>query len=578
MTTTAAPASRATPHRSLARNVSSNRESVESFVVVFLILLVLGVEAEGFVIPTGSMAPTLMGRHKEVTCPECGFVYTVDGNREIEGPGTADGSVRIVAGVCVNCRFQAPLGDEPNFQGDRIYVIKTPLSLPFVPSLGTARPKRWDIAVFKLPEDPEVRYIKRMVGMPDETLRILRGDAWVGPREGSGPFRRPERPLAHQDAMLIVVCDDSHRPRTLRNDPRWSRWATREHVGWQEHVDEPGVYRSGPQQEGWINLRYRHVVPDPVQWDAIRRGQILPHPPRATLVTDFYAYNTEMTNDAEGSAHPVMVSKPWRQAHWVGDLTLAFTLELEQPKGTLRVELVKAGVSNRVEIDLATRRATIWHGETKLEEALVPALMQPGPHALRFSNVDDRLSLRVDKTLPFGDGVRFVADPAAISPTAADLDPAGVAVKGAVDATIRDLVLSRDIYYTLRPGRIDYDSLELDDPLPTDPVALFDWLADPKKFAAFGKLGPRDFPIAPGRYMMLGDNSPWSRDGRDWLHRPDRARTARPGLGRLGSGKLGGSRSPSGRQGVLRLLASSQAGLARLARRPQHETSRPPIF
>ena len=27
-------------------------------------------EAEAFVIPTGSMAPTLMGRHKDVVCPE----------------------------------------------------------------------------------------------------------------------------------------------------------------------------------------------------------------------------------------------------------------------------------------------------------------------------------------------------------------------------------------------------------------------------------------------------------------------------------------------------------------------------
>jgi hypothetical protein len=32
-------------------------------------------EAEAFVIPTGSMAPTLMGRHKDVACPQCGYRY-----------------------------------------------------------------------------------------------------------------------------------------------------------------------------------------------------------------------------------------------------------------------------------------------------------------------------------------------------------------------------------------------------------------------------------------------------------------------------------------------------------------------
>ena len=33
--------------------------------------------AEAFVIPTGSMAPTLMGRHKEVVCPSCGYTYAI---------------------------------------------------------------------------------------------------------------------------------------------------------------------------------------------------------------------------------------------------------------------------------------------------------------------------------------------------------------------------------------------------------------------------------------------------------------------------------------------------------------------
>ena len=51
----------------------SGRESIEAFVVVFVAFLVWSLEAEGFVIPTGSMATTLMGRHKEITCPQCGY-------------------------------------------------------------------------------------------------------------------------------------------------------------------------------------------------------------------------------------------------------------------------------------------------------------------------------------------------------------------------------------------------------------------------------------------------------------------------------------------------------------------------
>ena len=65
----------------------SKRESVESFVVVFVTFLIWSLEAEGFVIPTGSMAPTLMGRHKEVVCPQCGYTYTVNAGGEVEPSG-----------------------------------------------------------------------------------------------------------------------------------------------------------------------------------------------------------------------------------------------------------------------------------------------------------------------------------------------------------------------------------------------------------------------------------------------------------------------------------------------------------
>src|SRR4051794_36437731 len=63
-----------------------HRETVEAIVVAMILaLLVRGFEAEAFVIPTGSMAPTLMGRHKEVTCPQCGYVYAVNASEEVEG-------------------------------------------------------------------------------------------------------------------------------------------------------------------------------------------------------------------------------------------------------------------------------------------------------------------------------------------------------------------------------------------------------------------------------------------------------------------------------------------------------------
>src|SRR5271157_5948125 len=66
----------------------SHRETVVETIVVALILalVVRGFEIQPFVIPTGSMAPTLMGRHKELSCPQCGFVYSVNASHEVEGP------------------------------------------------------------------------------------------------------------------------------------------------------------------------------------------------------------------------------------------------------------------------------------------------------------------------------------------------------------------------------------------------------------------------------------------------------------------------------------------------------------
>ena len=46
----------------------------------------------------------------------------------------------------------------PSFNGDRILVDK--LVYDF------AEPRRWDVVVFKYPEDGKTNYIKRLVGLP----------------------------------------------------------------------------------------------------------------------------------------------------------------------------------------------------------------------------------------------------------------------------------------------------------------------------------------------------------------------------------------------------------------------------
>ena len=57
---------------------------------------------------------------------------------------------------------------EPNFQNGN-YLLVNQLSYTF------GDPKRGDVVVFKAPPEPETNYIKRIVGMPGETVRLENG-------------------------------------------------------------------------------------------------------------------------------------------------------------------------------------------------------------------------------------------------------------------------------------------------------------------------------------------------------------------------------------------------------------------
>src|SRR2546423_6653663 len=61
------------------------REVIETIVfVVVLVLLLKTFLAEAFVIPTGSMATTLLGYHREVTCQKCGYTFLVNASSEAD--------------------------------------------------------------------------------------------------------------------------------------------------------------------------------------------------------------------------------------------------------------------------------------------------------------------------------------------------------------------------------------------------------------------------------------------------------------------------------------------------------------
>lgn len=83
------------------------RELIET--VVFVVVLVLMLKtflAEAFVIPTGSMAKTLLGYHYKVTCEQCGYVNWVNASKEAEHPPRDEKNrPRLLKCRCQNCAF-----------------------------------------------------------------------------------------------------------------------------------------------------------------------------------------------------------------------------------------------------------------------------------------------------------------------------------------------------------------------------------------------------------------------------------------------------------------------------------------
>jgi signal peptidase I len=561
---TAEPAPKPAPSHAM-------RETVESIVIAFVLAFLFRTfEAEAFVIPTGSMAPTLMGRHKDVNCPKCGYRYQVSASEE-ESEDPRRQVSDCVAGKCPMCQYVMPMREDlpqdvlelrqgkipwqRSYNGDRILVNKYLYTF--------SDPERWDVVVFKFPGDAKVNYIKRLVGLPGESLRIYEGDVFLGKSGSSNDsdyeiIRKPPDKIL---AMRQLVHDTNYDPAELDATGWPLRWHSPADAGanaWkvEKTIDGKVVAQrytvdAPADADAW--LRYENLAPTYDDWlkvsDAQARGANGPvfteadHARARRLIMDANPYDGRVDRN-HMAANSLEIDRTKQGLHWVGDLMLEADVEVESANGELLLDLVEAGRHFTCRIDVATGKAALSaEGLADFAPTAKTPLIGPGDYRVAFANVDDQLLLWIDGDIISFDGdttydaAKLFGNRDRIRPETSvkdlgDFAPAAIGARGA-KLSVSRLQIWRDIYYIAD----SYQRAAAFEPVTDFNHSQFDrqllnLATDPSLWYRFGERNKADFKLNNEQLFVMGDNSAESSDARLWAGNTDRGRPGGPYLER----------------------------------------------
>jgi signal peptidase I len=268
------------PHR------SNIRETLISIIIAFAMAFVFrGFVVEAFLIPTGSMAPTLRGAHMQFQSPQTGYQWAV--NPWYFASESAQDPLGTQMGVRVHDPVSGAELSPPAVKtrwGDRIFVMKYLYSV--------YDPERYDVVVFKNPTDPSMNFIKRLIGLPGEMIALVDGDVFVrrhapGDEKARNTWLLPgwtvaRKPERAQRAMWQEVYSSEYQPLGggIGGRPFRSPWRS---------TDE----RSGRWQiAGRRSYAYDGSAPTTLEWNAADWP-----------ITDLYPYNE--TRDKSALVYPV---------------------------------------------------------------------------------------------------------------------------------------------------------------------------------------------------------------------------------------------------------------------------------
>lgn len=471
-----------------AKPNESMRDTLESIVIAFILAFTFrAYVVEAFVIPTGSMAPTLLGRNVRIDCAQCGYTFKSD---------PADQDVnrhhlnRTVEVYCPMCLYGNVRSSKTRLRaGDRILVQKYIYSI--------TEPQRWDVVVFKNPLLPPQNFIKRLVGLPNQSLVIIEGNlywkrAHAGP-DGWRIARKAERPEVQRDVWQMIY-DSTYVPLDdgQPGDDRHYTWQ----VPWvpkaQEHqwqFDSLPSYRHAGMGEGTLRFDFRHIT-RPM--------------PSMTMRTHWYPYN-QLRKAVDYEKEPIE------------DVRLVAGIEAEAPGLAIRFATTARLVHNDLRPTLKSVELRIAaNGEATLEnrdlqtgsvEILRKTNVGPFPvgqaRHVSFEHVDQQVSVGIDghrvdaltyqyeldfeilkRRQPLGDENQY---------------PHVEITVGGSPVKLHRVQLQRDLYYssiprnTAQTGRGTIYKTRTSGGYEGGPITLLD-----------------------DQFYCLGDNSPMSQDSRYW--------------------------------------------------------------
>lgn len=458
------------------------REHVESILIAVALAFLLRIfVVEAFKIPTGSMAPTLLGQHKYVKCPNCKWKFETDY------------SVNYIK--CSNCFYKIRISDNRRRGGNRILVNK------FI--YDFSKLKRWDVSVFKYPHSDvtcfscgyrseqsmickkclanlkkedffeskfnwakkfmhlpqyvkvackdcntmevvsceqcgstklnvdQKNYIKRIVGLPNDKLQIINGDLYI-----DGKIQR--KPAKVQKELLVPVYDSNYPEKqeivkSWRADDKF--WNIKER---QLHLTLP----KGPGKASYATF--------------------------GREINDYNDYNRKTGKSI------------------TGDIMLKFDVITTGNSGGILVKLEKDESVFEVFIQSKDeKKESYLKISNKIIDRNAEVFIVPEQrYEIEFSNIDKRVVLKINGSEIFSHN--YDDD---ILPLINFTELSKVRIGGAnINAVFKNISIFRDVYYTNA-----------------------------------GKWGTTQGPVELGEkdYFALGDNSRNSNDSRFWKSVPE---------------------------------------------------------